>query len=148
MPQPYSMDLRRRVIAACEAGDESQAEVAARFSVSRTTVVMWLRLQRETGELRPRKGKTGPPSTVTTKHLAVLRKIIARRPDLTYLELTERWNRAIGLDRHRSVTVRAVKALGYTLKKKPSSPRNAKPQRSKKREPGTASSKPTLTVDV
>jgi transposase len=111
------MDLRRRVIAACEAGEESQAEVAARFSVGRTTVVMWLRLQRETGDVVPREGKTGPPSTVTPKHLAALRKIIERRPDLTYLELTERWNKAIGLDRHRSVTVRAVKALGYTLKK-------------------------------
>ena len=28
MPQPYSPDLRERVLAACERGDDSQVEIA------------------------------------------------------------------------------------------------------------------------
>jgi transposase len=100
------------------ADEETIEEIAARFNVGRTTVVKWVALYRETGSVAPRKTKPGPPSTITPKQIAVLRKIIARRPDLTYDELTERWNRALGTNRHRSTTVRVVLALGYTLKKK------------------------------
>jgi hypothetical protein len=35
----YSMDLRERVVAACDAGDATREQVAARFSVS----VRWIR---------------------------------------------------------------------------------------------------------
>lgn len=124
MPKPYSLDLRERVIEAYLAGEETIGEIAARFGVGRTTVVKWAARYRETGTVEPIKVRPGPPSTVTPKHVAVLRKIIARRPDLTYDELTERWNRALGTARHRSTTIRTVLALGYTLKKSPSSPQN------------------------
>lgn len=132
MPQPYSVDLRQRVIDAYLADEETIEEIAARFDVGRTTVVKWAALYRETGGVAPREAKPGPPSTVTPKQKAVLRKIIARRPDLTYDELTERWNRALGLERHRSTTVRVVIGLGYTLKKRRSPPPNGIPSGSKR----------------
>ena len=132
MPQPYSVDLRQRVIDAYLADEETIEEIAARFDVGRTTVVKWAALYRETGGVAPREAKPGPPSTVTSKQKAVLRKIIARRPDLTYDELTERWNRALGLERHRSTTVRVVIGLGYTLKKRRSPPPNGIPSGSKR----------------
>ena len=118
MPKAYSMDLRERVLDAYLADEESLTELAKRFDINRSTVVKWVRLYRETGGVAPRESKPGPPSSVTSAQLKVLRQIIARRPDLTYDELTERWNRALGTDRHRSTTVRAVIGLGYTLKKR------------------------------
>ncbi len=132
MPKPYSLDLRERVLEAYLADEETIEEIAARFDVGRTTVVKWVALYRETGGVAPRETKPGPSSTVTPKQISVLRKIIARRPDLTYDELTQRWNRALGTDRHRSTTVRVVIGLGYTLKKRPSSRRNETPNGSRR----------------
>jgi transposase len=137
MPQPYSVDLRQRVIDAYLADEETIEEIAARFDVGRTTVVKWAALYRETGGVAPREAKPGPPSTVTPKQIAILRKIIARRPDLTYDELTERWNRALGIERHRSTTVRVVIGLGYTLKKRPLPPPSNTPNASKRSEKAT-----------
>ncbi len=118
MPKAYSMDLRERVLDAYLANEESIDDVASRFDINRSTVVKWAQLYRQTGSVAPRESKRGPPSTVTPAQLKVLRKIIDRRPDLTYEEITERWNRALGTNRHRSTTVRAVLGLGYTLKKR------------------------------
>ena len=39
--KPYSQDLRERVIAALEAGDGTQAEIADRFRLSKSTVEKW-----------------------------------------------------------------------------------------------------------
>lgn len=117
MGRAYSMDLRERVIAAYLADEGTIETIAARFGVGRTTVVKWAALHRATGSVEPRKGRPGPPSTVSPRHVAALRTIISRRPDLTYEELTERWNRALGTTHHRSTTVRTVLRLGYTLKK-------------------------------
>jgi transposase/transposase-like protein len=47
MPQPYSGDLRERVVAA--AASQTQAEVAARFAVGESTVYKWCRRARESG---------------------------------------------------------------------------------------------------
>ena len=37
--RPYSTDLRERVVAACDAGDATREQIAARFSVS----ISWIR---------------------------------------------------------------------------------------------------------
>jgi transposase len=39
MPQPYSADLRERVLVACERGDLSQVEIARRFQVCPATAL-------------------------------------------------------------------------------------------------------------
>jgi len=117
MPKPYSLDPREGLLEAYLADEETIEEIAVRYDAGRTTVVKWVALYRGTGNVAPRETKRGPPSTVTAEQTAVLRKIIARHPDLTYDELTERWNRALGTDRRRSTTVRVVLGLGYTLRK-------------------------------
>ena len=49
MPQPYSPDLRERVLVACERGDLPQVEIARRFQVCPATVSNWRRQEREEG---------------------------------------------------------------------------------------------------
>lgn len=43
MAGSYSLDLRDRVLRACEAGGESQTSIARRFEVSQATVSTWRR---------------------------------------------------------------------------------------------------------
>ena len=62
MPRAYSLDLRTRVIAACEAGDRTRAEVARQFEVAEATLYNWLHRWRAEGTLgsRPRTGGWSP----------------------------------------------------------------------------------------
>lgn len=54
MPRACSPDLRERVLAACEAGEGSQAEVARRFRVGERTLSRWLRVARTEGRRGPK----------------------------------------------------------------------------------------------
>ncbi|HET7321039.1 MAG TPA: IS630 transposase-related protein, partial [Longimicrobiaceae bacterium] len=54
MPRAYSLDLRTRVIAACEAGQQTRAEIARQFEVAEATLYDWLHRFRVEGELTPR----------------------------------------------------------------------------------------------
>ena len=51
---PYSLDLRQRVVRACESG-LTPAAVAARFDVSVAWVYRLVQRRRETGSIAPRK---------------------------------------------------------------------------------------------
>ncbi|WP_242054112.1 helix-turn-helix domain-containing protein [Nostoc sp. FACHB-888] len=55
MPVSYSVDLRRRVIAAWEAHDGSQRHLAQRFKVSLSFVRNLLRHYRQNGEIEAKK---------------------------------------------------------------------------------------------
>src|SRR3954447_13971647 len=67
MPRAYSIDLRERVLAACEAGEGSQARIAERYRVGERTLSGWLKAAREEGRRAPKplgrrpkaRGRTG-----------------------------------------------------------------------------------------
>lgn len=58
MARAYSMDLRKRVVAARDAGQKT-AEVAQRFGVSPAWVRRLLQRRRQTGNIAARQGKPG-----------------------------------------------------------------------------------------
>jgi len=58
MPKPYSLDLRERVVNACDAGLSSK-EVAKKYSVSVSWVNDLLKHRRETGNIAPVEYKRG-----------------------------------------------------------------------------------------
>ena len=53
MSKPYSMDLRERVVGAVEEDGLSRRQAAARFGISVSTAINWLRRYRETGSVAP-----------------------------------------------------------------------------------------------
>lgn len=69
--KPYSADLRKRVAAACAAGNNSIGQVAARFSVSLSFVNKLLKRQRTSGAVAALPHRGGP---------APLINAAARRP--------------------------------------------------------------------
>ena len=86
--KPYSQDLREKIVRALEAQDETQEEIAERFSVSTSFVVKLWRRWRETGSAAalPRAG--GRPRSLQAAE-AVIRRELERQPDLTLSELCE-----------------------------------------------------------
>ena len=123
---PYSMDLRERVLADCDAGFPTK-QVAEKYGVSRTWVRSLKQRRRETGSIAPCV-PTGRPRKINREQLATL---VKQCPDATLVELRDR----LGVDCSATAIWMALAAMRITFKKKrcapPSkigrtSPRNAR----------------------
>ena len=83
MAQPYSIDLRERVIEAVESG-ASRHEAAERFEVSVSSSVRWVQAWRRDRRARP-KPRGGSVSPLED-HAAQILALYADKPDRTLLE--------------------------------------------------------------
>jgi len=110
--KPYSMDLRERVLADCDAGLPTQA-VAAKYRVSPSWVRRLKQRRRDTGAVAPRAARRGPKPS-WDGYADRLREAVRRTPDATLEELRDRLGLAVAL----STLWRAVAALGLSVKKK------------------------------
>jgi transposase len=68
MGKPYSMDLRERVVGAVEKGGLSRHSAARQFGVAVSTVINWVRRQRETGSLAPGQMGGHKPKAIRGAH--------------------------------------------------------------------------------
>ncbi len=84
--KPYSMDLRERVIAACDRG-ETTKEVARIFRVSPAWVRRLKQHRRERGDIIPRNGGGSRGRKIDRDQLA---RLVAQQPDATLVELRDR----------------------------------------------------------
>src|SRR5512146_2138109 len=88
--EPYSMDLRERVIAAIDRRDGSQRQIARRFGISLATLSRWLRARRQTGTLAPKPRGGGRPRALDDACQEHLRDLVKQQPDATLEELRQR----------------------------------------------------------
>jgi transposase len=109
----YSMDLRERVVAACDAGDATREQVAARFSVSVRWIRDLLKRRRETGSIAPLPHGGGRSPAFAGESAERLRAAVAANDDATLAELAE----AAGVVCAASAVHGALKRLGITRKK-------------------------------
>jgi transposase len=116
--QPYSLDLRERVVAACEEGLETIEEVAERFAVGQTFVKKMLRQKREIGSLEVKERRYGPTKRLSLKDHEWLRREIEKEPDLTIDVLRERLSEKRRVEVSRATVGRAVQSLDLPLKKR------------------------------
>lgn len=115
----YSVDLRERVIAAFDAGDMTDEQVAELFKVGEATVHRWKRLKRETGTLDRRPGGGGYPPRVAPEQYDLVRKIVEENPDSTDQEVAWEFHRRTGRSVSRSSMNRVLLKLALTRKKRP-----------------------------
>lgn len=116
MVQPLSLDIRKRMAKAVEAGASRNA-VAKRFDVAASTVIKLMQHAKVTGSLTPKK-MGGYRKHRLTAHDAVVRELLLATPDATLDELVaELGKRRIrasrsGLDRY-------LGHIGWSFKKNP-----------------------------
>jgi transposase len=109
----YSIDLRERVVAACDAGDATREQVAARFSVSVPWIRKLLRRRRETGSIAPKPRGGGRTPAFDDEAAGRLREAVRATADATLEELA----RAAGVSCRASAVHRALARLGVTRKR-------------------------------
>lgn len=134
--EAYSMDLRRRVLAACDAGHKTK-EVAELFGVSRSWVRLLKQRRREWGRIEPLPCKSGRKPKLSESDRQQLATLVAEQPDATLKELRERLGAEVG----QATIWRALQQLGLTFKKSPCTPASRTGRTSRRRGPcGTSSS--------
>src|SRR5687768_5380012 len=116
MPRACSTDLRERVLAAYEAGEGSQAEMARRFRLSEHTVSRWLRAARMDGRREPTA--PGHRRALLGGRAADLADLVAEQNDATLAEYAERLTARTGIRRSLAAVCRALKAMGLVRKKR------------------------------
>jgi len=107
----YSLDLRKRVLRAWDAGMDAES-VAAKYEVSRAWVHRLVQRRRETGSIAPRP-QTKFRGRVLAGQETRLAALIAARPDATLAELRE----ALATTAALSTLWREIGRLGFTVKK-------------------------------
>jgi transposase len=113
----YSMDLRKRVLARCDAGRTTR-EVARVFGVSEPWVRRLKQRRREEGIIGPRPSGGRRHGHFDPVHLEQLRGWLRQHSDATLEWLLGRVEREMGLRCSVMAVCRAVKKLWWSLKKK------------------------------
>jgi transposase len=118
--RPYSLDIRERVVAAVDAG-EDRSEIVRLFRISNATIKRYLRKRREVGNL----GSKSPPGRVAVLGDALrdgLAAQVAAHPDATLAEHCALWATAHQQPVSTASVSRALAALRLTRKKRRSGP--------------------------
>ena len=108
----YSLDLRKRVLRACDRG-MSVDTVAAAFEVSRAWVYRLVQRRRESGAIEPRRQTTFRRRALSDAEETRLVALINAQPDATLVELQH----ALPTRAALSTLWRAIDRLGLTVKK-------------------------------
>ena len=87
--EAISMDLRKRVIADCDAGIGTR-RVASKYKVSESWVRRLKQRRRETGSIEPLPWNGGRPLRLSAEQEERLRKLVEQYPDATIDELHKR----------------------------------------------------------
>src|SRR3712207_4958869 len=114
----YSMDLRERVLAAVDRGTPRK-EIVRTLGVSEPTIRRYLRLRRETGSVAP---KPAPKRAFSIGQRVEQRRASWNQLEEHYDATLERhcllWEREQGVKVSISTMSRAIRRLGWTLKKR------------------------------
>jgi transposase len=118
--RPYSMDLRERVVGACDARSGTRERIAERFGVSVSWIRRMLQRRRETGSIAALSPNSGRKPKLNQRQMDRLGRIVVRHPDATLKELKMH----LGVSMSDDALLRALGKLNLTLKKSRSSQRS------------------------
>ena len=116
----YSLDLRQRVLTACDAHEGTRKEIAKRFKVSEDWIYKLLRQRREIGSISPQYDHQGRKPIFQGRDLDRLKALVDRHPDATLEELRELSGKNCSI----MAVFRALDRLGQRYKKRPAEPAN------------------------
>jgi transposase len=117
MATALSIDLRSRVVAAVDDG-MSRRRAAARFGVSYSSAIRWVRQARETGDIAPKPQGGARRESIIDRHSDLVMNWIDAETDLTLPEIAARLEEATGYCPPPSVVHEFFKRHGVTRKKR------------------------------
>jgi transposase len=144
----YSIDLRQKILRACERPLGSQRRIADVFGVSLAFVEKVLRQHRTTGDIAPKPQAGGQKPRLDTAAQAIVRRLVDDHPDATLEELCTRVAAERGVRVSVPTMCRVLQRLGLPRKKSRSTRRNAIPRASNRRGRSTSSGSQRSTASA
>ena len=120
----YSLDLRQKILRACDQRLGSQRAIATLFGVSQSFIEKLLRRHRDTGNLAPRPYAGGRRTLCDEAARALVRRFVQEQPDATLAECCAWLFAQRGLRLSVPTMGRLVITLGLPRKKSRSTPQN------------------------
>ena len=117
MAAPYSIDLREKIVEQYNVGDYTQEEVTSIFGISISTLKRWLKKQRESGNLHPRKGLKGRPAKIDDVGLHTIKKAVKANNAITLVDLSDIYIKKHNIKLSTSILARALIKLKLNRKK-------------------------------
>lgn len=117
--EAYSMDLRKRVLAACDAGHKTK-EVATLFGVSPSWLRRLKQRRRESGRIEAYPRNSGRKPVLNEAARERLKELVRQQPDATLGELRE----LLGVHLSISTLWEALHKMRLAFKKSPSTRRS------------------------
>jgi transposase len=114
---PYSVDLRERIVAAITGG-MSRTEAIGTFQISAATLGRYLKQHRETGDLAPRRHSGGAHKQIGPEQQPALQELVAALPDATLAEQCQHWQHHTGVLVSQATMSRALATIGLKRKKR------------------------------
>ena len=117
--EPYSIELRGAVLAACDA-NEGTRDIAVRFKVSESWVRLIKQQRRETGQVAPKIAAPRQPKWQAWADWLVAK--VTARPDIYLRELQDDLKQELGEEVCLMTICNACRALEQSRKKRRKSP--------------------------
>lgn len=92
MPAPYSYDLRRKAVEAIKRGHK-KVNVSRLFKISRNTLDIWLKREKETGDFQAIANKQGRYSKIEDEEK--FKSFVKENKDKTQTKMAELWGNNI-----------------------------------------------------
>lgn len=121
--QPYSLDLRQKIIDTYIEGSTSQRQIAKQFRVAYSFVRKLIKQHRETGEIAPKQRTEQTPTKLGVEQLEILETIVESNNDATLTELCNLLEQKVDVRIGVSTMFRMLEKLNLTLKKNAASRR-------------------------
>jgi transposase len=123
----YSIDLRQKILRACDQRHGSQRTIATLFGVSLSFVEKLLRRRRATGDISPRPHGGGRRALCDATALGHVRRLVQEHSDATLAELSAQLEVQQSLRVSVPTMGRLVLSLQLPRKKSRSMPMSARP---------------------
>lgn len=122
--EAFSLDLRTRVVRACDDRAGTREEIAEMLGVSVSFITKLLRRRREHSTIAAKPRSGGGKPSLDERDLRRVRTLVSQQPDVTLSELCQRLREAGGPAVRPWTMCRALKTLGLVRKKSPFTPRS------------------------
>jgi transposase len=113
MPKSYSYDLRQKVVQAIKLDGLKISEASQIFNISRDTIRLWLKRERETGDFQALPNKP-PGNGYKITNWEKFKEFVEVNGDKIQVEMASLWSGEISA---RTIS-RALKKIGFSRKKK------------------------------
>jgi|SRR6185503_8296359 len=148
MASALSEDLRWRIIVAWKDWRLSSRELAEKFDVGTATITRLKRTFRDTGGVRAKPHGGGRERLIPKEKDGLLQALVEAHPDWSEAEYQKALKEIHGIEASAATAGRAIRRLGYSVKKSPSSRANASENMSESDESDTSQKSKTSPLRV